>query len=97
MSLFKKLWDDDVAAVLSTEYILMSGILITGVGTGMGYLRDSVNNSYKQIGANLESVVPKDISHLTKPYGNLNVNKNDNNQVQNLTNYNYVIVNPRQP
>ena len=94
MNLLKRLWLDDVAAVISTEFILLSGVLITGIGVGAASLRDSVNNSFKQIGTNMEAVIPKDMGYLINS-GNKNVNSQS--QTQMLHNYNHIIINPRSP
>lgn len=92
--MFKRLWGDDAGAVISTEYILISGVLVFGVAPGMVALRDSVNSSFLQIGKNLESVVPKNLT-VSPAIHNNNVVANTQNQ--NLTNYNQIIVQPRQP
>lgn len=90
--MFKRLWNDDKGAIMSQEFILMSGLLVTGLSGGMMSLRDSINQNYEQIGKNIQVAVPKDINQ----YKGLTISQTVA-QSQNLINYNYVIVNPPQP
>jgi len=44
-SLLADLWSDDTAALISTEYILVGGILMAGVVPGLVVARNSLNDA----------------------------------------------------
>lgn len=51
--LLKKLWADDRGAVVSTEYVMVSGLVVGGVGSGMVAVR---NAGVKQANALAETI-----------------------------------------
>jgi Flp pilus assembly pilin Flp len=55
----RKLWSDDTGAVLSTEYVLLSGVLVTGVVPGLVAARNSINASYANMGNRLTAAIPE--------------------------------------
>lgn len=57
-NLFRRLWADDQGAVISTELILVIGILIFGIIPGLVALRNSVNAALINIGNTLANLVP---------------------------------------
>ena len=59
--LFVKLWNDDCGAMLTTEYALISSILISGVAAGLVAVRDATNNALFSIADTLDKAVPKNV------------------------------------
>jgi Flp pilus assembly pilin Flp len=57
-SLFRRLWADDQGAVISTELVLVIGILIFGIIPGLVALRNSVIAALATIGNTLNTLVP---------------------------------------
>jgi hypothetical protein len=57
-SLFRRLWADDRGAVISTELVLVIGILIFGIIPGLVALRNSVIAALGTIGNVLNTVIP---------------------------------------
>ncbi len=57
-NVLSRLWADDRGAVISTELVLVIGILIFGIIPGLVALRNSVNAALGTIGNILTSVVP---------------------------------------
>jgi len=60
--LLSKLWADDAGAVISTEYVLLSGVLVTGVVPGLVAARNSINSAYATMGNRIQAAVP-DVSY----------------------------------
>lgn len=58
MSLLRRLWTDDRGAVISTELVLVIGILIFGIIPGLVALRNSVIAALGTIGNTLTAIVP---------------------------------------
>ena len=57
-NLFARLWDDDQGAVISTELVLVLGILIFGIIPGLVALRNSVIAALTTIGNFLDRLTP---------------------------------------
>ncbi|QDU24300.1 hypothetical protein [Urbifossiella limnaea] len=57
-NLFARLWDDDQGAVISSELVLVLGILIFGLIPGLVALRNSVNSALTTIGNFLGRITP---------------------------------------
>ena len=57
-NLFRRLWADDRGAVISTELVLVIGILIFGIIPGLVALRNSVIAALGTIGNTLTDLVP---------------------------------------
>ena len=57
-TLFRRLWDDDRGAVISSELVLVLGILIFGLIPGLVALRNSVNAALATIGNFLGRITP---------------------------------------
>ena len=57
-NLFARLWDDDQGAVISSELILVLGILVFGLIPGLVALRNSVNAALATIGNFLGRITP---------------------------------------
>jgi hypothetical protein len=57
-SLIRRLWADDRGAVISTELVLVIGILIFGIIPGLVALRNSVIAALGTIGNTLTDLVP---------------------------------------
>jgi Flp pilus assembly pilin Flp len=57
-SLFARLWDDDQGAVISSELVLVLGILVFGLIPGLVALRNSVNAALTTIGNFLGRITP---------------------------------------
>ena len=57
-NLLKQLWNDDQGAVISTELILVVGILVFGIIPGLVALRNSVNSSLATMGNVLTRITP---------------------------------------
>ena len=57
-NLFRRLWADDQGAVISTELVLVIGILIFGIIPGLVALRNSVIAGLGTIGNTLYNLVP---------------------------------------
>jgi Flp pilus assembly pilin Flp len=57
--LVEKLWEDDCGAVLSVEYVLISGVLVTGVVPGLVAARNSINSAYANMGNSVIAAVPQ--------------------------------------
>ena len=57
-NLFSRLWDDDQGAVISTELVLVLGILVFGLIPGLVALRNSVNAALATIGNILGRITP---------------------------------------
>lgn len=53
------LWDDDGGAVLSVEYVLVSGVLVTGLVPGLVAARNSINAGYANMGNAVTAAVPQ--------------------------------------
>ncbi len=51
MSIFMKLWRDDVGGILCTEIVMVGTILVCGVITGLSALRDAVITELDDIAA----------------------------------------------
>ena len=56
--MFAQLWNDDQGAVVSSELVLVIGILIFGIIPGLVALRNSVNAALATIGNALGRVTP---------------------------------------
>ena len=54
----RRLWADDRGAVISTELVLVIGILIFGIIPGLVALRNSINAALGTIGNILVTIVP---------------------------------------
>lgn len=57
-NLFRRLWSDDRGAVISTELVLVIGILIFGIIPGLVALRNSIIAALGTIGNTLTNLVP---------------------------------------
>lgn len=57
-NLFRRLWADDQGAVISTELVLVIGILIFGIIPGLVALRNSVIAALGTVGNTLLALVP---------------------------------------
>jgi len=57
-NLLKQLWNDDQGAVISTELVLVVGILVFGIIPGLVALRNSVNSSLATMGNVLTRITP---------------------------------------
>jgi len=57
-NLFEKLWNDDCGAIISTEMILIIGILIFGIIPGLVAMRNSINAAFGTIGNILVAIIP---------------------------------------
>lgn len=57
-NLFRRLWADDRGAVISTELVLVIGILIFGIIPGLVALRNSIIAALATIGNTLNALVP---------------------------------------
>jgi Flp pilus assembly pilin Flp len=57
-SLLRRLWSDDRGAVISTELVLVIGILIFGIIPGLVALRNSINAALGTIGNTLIDLTP---------------------------------------
>ena len=57
-NLFARLWDDDQGAVISSELVLVLGILVFGLIPGLVALRNSVNAALATIGNFLGRITP---------------------------------------
>jgi ABC-type lipoprotein release transport system permease subunit len=57
-NLFRRLWADDQGAVISTELVLVIGILIFGIIPGLVALRNSIIGALGTIGNTLSALVP---------------------------------------
>lgn len=53
-----KLWADDDGAVLSAEYVMVGGILVTGVIPGLVAARNAINTAYVNMGNTIVNAVP---------------------------------------
>lgn len=53
-----QLWADDQGAVISTEYVLVGGVLVTGVVPGLVAARNALNSAYVNMGNAIVSAVP---------------------------------------
>jgi Flp pilus assembly pilin Flp len=56
--LFVSFWTDDEGAVLSVEYVLLSGVLVTGVVPGLVAARNSINAAYANMGNSVLASIP---------------------------------------
>jgi len=54
-----KFWNDDAGAVISTEYVLVGGVLVAGVVPGLVAARDSINRAYVNMGNAIVAAVPQ--------------------------------------
>lgn len=57
-SMLRRLWSDDRGAVISTEMVLIIGILIFGVIPGLVALRNAIVSSLGTMGNVLSSITP---------------------------------------
>ncbi len=57
-NLFARLWDDDQGAVISSELVLVLGILVFGLIPGLVALRNSINAALATIGNFLGRITP---------------------------------------
>jgi Flp pilus assembly pilin Flp len=57
-TLLAQLWDDDNGAVISSELILVLGVLVLGLIPGLVALRNSVNAALTTIGNFLNRITP---------------------------------------
>lgn len=57
-SLADSFWNDDAGAVLSVEYVLLSGVLVTGVVPGLVAARNSINAAYANMGNSVLASIP---------------------------------------
>jgi Flp pilus assembly pilin Flp len=57
-TLLRRLWDDDQGAVISSELVLVLGILVFGLIPGLVALRNSVNAALATIGNFLGRITP---------------------------------------
>jgi Flp pilus assembly pilin Flp len=53
-----KLWQDDTGAIISTEYVLIGGVLVSGIIPGLVTARNSINQAYTNMGNTILSAVP---------------------------------------
>lgn len=56
LNLFVRLWQDETAAVMSTEYLMLGSIVAAGGTTGMIQLRDSMTDEYKEFGQSVREL-----------------------------------------
>ena len=56
--LLSDLWEDDRGAVLSVEYVLVTGVLVTGLVPGLVAARNSINAGYANMGNTVTAAVP---------------------------------------
>lgn len=52
------LWADDTGAVISAEYALVGGVLVSGVVPGLVAARNGVNAAYVNMGNTIQAAVP---------------------------------------
>lgn len=55
IAILVRLWNDDTGAIVSTEYLMVSGIVVAGSSAGLVAIRDAGNRQMQQI-AELPSV-----------------------------------------
>ena len=53
-----KLWQDDTGAIISTEYVLIGGVLVSGIIPGLVTARNAINQAYTNMGNTILSSVP---------------------------------------
>jgi len=56
MKLLKRLWNDEVGAVVSIELVLVGSVLLLGLIVGLAALRDSVNNELADLGSAVDEI-----------------------------------------
>ncbi len=65
--IFLQLWQDDLGAMLSVEYVLLGSITVFGVSAGAIEVRSRVNAGFQQMGSNITAMTPaidmKALSH----------------------------------
>lgn len=54
--IFKRLWQDDSGAVISTELTLVGGITVSGVIPGLLALRDATNSAFNSYANEIQAV-----------------------------------------
>lgn len=54
--LLASLWEDDQGAILSTEYVLLSSLLVFGLLPGLVALRDSTNRVMEKQASRIENI-----------------------------------------
>ena len=47
--MFKKLWNDDRGALISTEFLLVATILVIGLVVGLSYVRNAVSSKLSEL------------------------------------------------
>jgi hypothetical protein len=55
-NLFVRLWNDEAGAIIATEYLMLGSIVVAGAAAGMGSMRDSVVDEYKEFGQTVRDV-----------------------------------------
>ena len=53
-----KLWEDDKGAIISTEYVLVGGVLVSGIIPGLVSARNAINQAYANMGNTIVNSVP---------------------------------------
>ena len=54
--ILSRLWADDAGAILSTEYLLLASILITGTVGGLSTVRDAVNAEWHELAGSYKAL-----------------------------------------
>lgn len=66
--LFRKLWQDDTGAVISTEMTLVGGITISGVVPGLLALRDATNNAFYSYANEIQVIAANPVRYTPPKY-----------------------------
>lgn len=55
--LLRRLWNDDLGAVVSTEYVMVTGLVVSGVGSGMVAIRNAGIRQSEKLAASMDATL----------------------------------------
>ncbi len=57
-TMFSKLWNDDSGAIIATEYLILSSIVVFGVVGGLTTVRDAINGELFELSNSIRAIHP---------------------------------------
>lgn len=54
--MFRRLWADDTASVIATEYVLLASVVTFGAAAGLVAIRNAVNENLADVGRSIRAV-----------------------------------------
>jgi len=54
--MLRKLWNDEIGGIISAEYIMLSGILVAGLVTGLTSVRTAMLNELENVSNGISAI-----------------------------------------